>query len=67
MLAIDAFKFSCGTEIKERDVNEWKNLTGFKIEDCAGGKHIIHVPKLHTYLGFDNHYEMSLFKLYFKI
>lgn len=68
MLAIDAFRFPCGALVKEKEVKEWSELTGFEIEDRAGNRYITLVPEFKTtYLGFSDEYEMSLFRLYFKI
>ncbi len=68
VLAIDAFRFTCGGMVKEKEVKEWSELTGFRIEDYAGNRYITLMPEFETtYLGFDNEYEMSLFRLYFKI
>lgn len=65
-IVIPAYRFSPDCFAKVADVERWRDLTGFNINDQTGNQ-FIKIMNRPTYLEFDNVYEMTLFKLYFKV
>jgi hypothetical protein len=65
-LVVPVFRFTPDCYAKIADVERWRDLTGFNINDQTGHQYI-KIMNRPTYLEFDNDYEMTLFKLYFKV